>query len=106
MEPLPCAFEQRLIRSFLDEGVLKEIGRLRWHPALVEELHRRRLVNDQTEQLQRRGIDLVQVFDDEQYRLRFGEREQDGHYCFQSFLLLPLGRQGQWRVAIPHGHRQ
>ena len=37
MELLARTFQQGLVGGILDEGMLEEIGRLRWHTALVEQ---------------------------------------------------------------------
>ena len=34
---LARALQQRLIGRLLDEGMLEQVGRLRWYPALVEQ---------------------------------------------------------------------
>ena len=43
------------------------------------------LVQQEAEQLQRRGIDPVQVFDDEQQRLPRCQRQQHGQHRLQGF---------------------
>ena len=69
-----------------------------------EDARRRDVVDEQGEELQRGGIDPVQVFDDEQHRLIRGVRQDDRAKSLEGLLALPLrAHQGSW-VAL--GQRQ
>jgi hypothetical protein len=70
------------------------------------EAHRGALVNEQTQQLQGRGIDPVQVFHDEQDRLPLRFRVQPGEEGLQRLLALPLWRQGEGWIGVGQGERQ
>src|SRR5206468_12665796 len=62
--------------------------------------------NEQTQQLQGRGIDPVQVFHNEQDRLLLRFRIQPGQEGLQRFLALPLRRQGERWIGVGQGERQ
>ena len=64
-----------------------------------QEPGRRPLLHQQGEELQRRGVDPVQVFHHKEDGLLLRQRQQPGQQGFQGFLLLPLGRQRQGRIA-------
>ena len=62
------------------------------------------LVDHEAEALQRRGIDPMEVFHDEEHRLLGGDAQQDRQEGLQGLLLLLLGREGQGSVV--GGQRQ
>ncbi len=64
------------------------------------------LIDDETEQLERRGIDPVQVFDDEEQWFAGRHGQQELQDRFQRLLLLPLRGEIQGRVVFRYGYRQ
>ena len=60
-----------------------------------QESSRRCLVQQEPEQLQGRGVRPVQVFQDKEDRVMFGNLQEDGDNSFQRLLALPLGRNSE-----------
>src|SRR5262245_34092182 len=56
------------------------------------------LLDQQTETLQGGGVRPMQVFDDQEDRVSFGQFEEHGDESFQRLLALPLGRDVERRV--------
>ena len=56
------------------------------------------LVNQECQELQRRGVHPMEIFHDEEHRLLGGNVHQDGQEGPQGLLLLLLGRHGQGRI--------
>ncbi len=57
------------------------------------------LIHQETEELQRRGIHPVQIFDHKQHRVLVGLLPQPGEQGFQRFLALPLGCESERRIV-------
>ena len=80
-----------------------ELGTKREHG---EEGRDRRLVDNQTEQLERRSIRPLEVFDDQQHRLASGSHEQGPQDDFECLSPLLLGRHVQRCVPLAERYRK
>ena len=58
------------------------------------------LVQEETKQLQGRGVRPVQVFQDKEDRLSCGKSQEDGHKGFEGLLPLTLWGELEQRIAM------